>query len=416
MTCLAAYWYDPLRIKPNPRLHEESATDGERTIGEDRRVAAVSGRSEDAAFHTTTDDQGHITVVLTGNWTLRGIGRRHQALSAALRPYVARDAQASWDCREVLKLDNVGALILWRIHNFNRPVDVRVRPEHKALFQRWAERETPPASRRKRTPQFAGILLSAEQALVSHFLGFATLLGDVLLDTAGLVRRPARAPWKDISATIYEVGVRALGITALVGALVGVVMSYLSALELRTFGAQSYIVNVLGLSILRELGPLLAAILVAGRSGSAMAAELGVMRLTEELDALSAMGISRTLRLVLPKIVALGLGLPLLIIWTDAIGLLGGMITAHMELGISLVSFIHGIPAAVPVINLILGLVKGVVFGIVIALIACHFGLRIQPNTQSLAKETTNAVVTAITAVIFVDAVFAIAFRGLGLP
>ncbi len=416
MTCSAASCYDQSRIKPNPRLHEESATNGERTIGEDRRLGAVAGRFEDAAFHTTTDDRGHITVVLTGNWTLRGIGRRHQALSAALRPYAVRDAQASWDCRDVQKLDNVGALILWRIHGFSRPADVQVRTEHKALFQRWAKRQTPPATGRKKRPGLGETLLSTERAFISHFLGFATLLGEVLLDIVGLFRNPARTPWKDISATVYDVGVRALGITALVGALVGVVMSYLSALELRTFGAQSYIVNVLGLSILRELGPLLAAILVAGRSGSAMAAELGVMRLTEELDALSAMGVSRTLRLVLPKIVALGLGLPLLIIWTDAIALLGGMVTAHIELGISMASFIHGIPEAVPVINLILGLVKGVVFGIVIALIACHFGLRIKPNTQSLATETTNAVVSAITAVIFVDAVFAIAFRGLGLP
>lgn len=376
----------------------------------------MSGSFEDAGFHTARDDQGRTTVVLTGNWTLRGIGRRHQALSAALRPYAARETGASWDCRSVRRLDNVGALILWRIHGFSRPADVQIRAEHKALFRRWAERETPPPAGRKKRRGWAETLWSAERAFVSHFLGFTTLLGEVLLDSAALLRRPARMPWKDISATIYEVGVRALSITALVGALVGVVMSYLSALELRTFGAQSYIVNVLGLSILRELGPLLAAILVAGRSGSAMAAELGVMRLTEELDALSAMGVSRTLRLVLPKIVALGLGLPLLIIWTDAIALLGGMITAHIELGINVASFIHSIPEAVPVVNLILGLVKGVVFGIVIALIACHFGLRIQPNTQSLAKETTNAVVSAITAVIFVDAVFAIAFRGLGLP
>lgn len=398
------------------RFPEEPATNIESTIGEDRRAAAMSGSFEDAGFHTARDDQGRTTVVLTGNWTLRGIGRRHQALSAALRPYAARETGASWDCRSVRRLDNVGALILWRIHGFSRPADVQIRAEHKALFRRWAERETPPPAGRKKRRGWAETLWSAERAFVSHFLGFTTLLGEVLLDSAALLRRPARMPWKDISATIYEVGVRALSITALVGALVGVVMSYLSALELRTFGAQSYIVNVLGLSILRELGPLLAAILVAGRSGSAMAAELGVMRLTEELDALSAMGVSRTLRLVLPKIVALGLGLPLLIIWTDAIALLGGMITAHIELGINVASFIHSIPEAVPVVNLILGLVKGVVFGIVIALIACHFGLRIQPNTQSLAKETTNAVVSAITAVIFVDAVFAIAFRGLGLP
>ena len=355
-------------------------------------------------------------MVFTGNWTLRGVGRRGQGLSESLRPYARKTPQVAWDCREVQALDNVGALILWRLHNFTYPADIRIRAEHKALFHRWSERETPRKTEFQPRRSLAEVFSSVEQDLLSHIIGFATLVGQVVLDVAMLTRRPAQIPWKDISATIYEVGVRALGITALVGALVGVVMSYLSALELQTFGAQSFIVNILGLSILRELGPLLAAILVAGRSGSAMTAELGVMRLTEELDALSVMGISRTLRLVLPKIVALAISVPLLVIWTDAIALVGGMITAHIALGISIASFIHGIPAAVPLVNLILGIVKGGVFGVVVALIACHFGLRILPNTQSLGAETTNAVVTAITAVIFVDAVFAIAFRGLGLP
>ncbi|HUW97437.1 MAG TPA: ABC transporter permease [Acidiferrobacter sp.] len=372
--------------------------------------------SKTAAFYVQTDERDQTTVVLTGSWTLRGIGKHDRVLSEGLRPYAKRAPPVTWDCRQVHELDNVGALILWRLHSLAHPSDVRVRAEHEALFHRWSERQSLPKMELQPRRSLMEIFLSIGQDLLSHIMGFATLIGQVVLDTAMLVRRPARIPWKDISATIYEVGVRALGITALVGALVGVVMSYLSALELQAFGAQSFIVNILGLSILRELGPLLAAILVAGRSGSAMTAELGVMRLTEELDALSVMGISQTLRLVLPKIVALAISVPLLVIWTDGIALVGGMITAHIALGTSIASFIHGIPAAVPLVNLILGIVKGGVFGVVIALIACHFGLRIRPNTRSLGTETTNAVVTAITAVIFVDAIFAIAFRGLGLP
>jgi len=388
-------------------------------------AGAIKGQEKDemplmvpeaAGFHTATDEEGRSCVTLTGNWTLRGIGARGDELSYALKPYTQSHANVAWDCRDVQALDNVGALILWRLHGFDRPRDIKARPEHSALLHRWSERQTPPYTKIKQARSLNQALLAMEQGLISHAHDFTTLLGQIVLDIVLLARRPADIPWREISATIYHVGVRALGITAIVGALVGVVMSYLSALELQAFGAQSYIVNILGLSILRELGPLLAAILVAGRSGSAMAAELGVMRLTEELDALSAMGVSRTVRLILPKLVALGIGLPLLVIWTDAIALIGGMITAHMELGISIPSFIHGIPSAVPVINLILGIAKGMVFGVVIALIACHFGLRIKPNTQSLGLETTNAVVTAITAVIFVDAVFAIAFRGLGLP
>ncbi len=355
-------------------------------------------------------------LALTGHWTLRGIDGRAGALASELRKYTQEGEHVVWDCREVQALDNVGALVLWRLQGFTRREAIEVRPEHATLCERWSQRQAPPATPRPVRAGLLHTLIALERALWSHALDFTALLGQIVLDSGRLLRQPDRIPWKDISATLYEAGVRALGITALVGALVGIVMSYLSALELQTFGAQSFIVNILGLSIMRELGPLLAAILVAGRSGSAMAAELGVMRLTEELDALSAMGISQTVRLILPKIVALAIALPLLVIWTDAIGLLGGMVAAHITLGISIPSFLHTIPSAVPIVNFLLGIAKGVVFGIVVALIACHFGLRIQPNTLSLGTETTNAVVTAITAVIFVDALFAIAFRGLGLP
>jgi phospholipid/cholesterol/gamma-HCH transport system permease protein len=145
-----------------------------------------------------------------------------------------------------------------------------------------------------------------------------------------------------------------------------------------------------------------------------MTAQIGVMRVTEELDALAVMGIPHTLRLVLPKTIALALAMPLLILWTDAIALVGGMISAQMQLGIDYRYFISSLPAAVPTSNLWLGLGKGVVFGIFIALIACHFGLRIKPNTESLGEGTTSSVVTAITLVILIDAVFAILFRNIG--
>jgi phospholipid/cholesterol/gamma-HCH transport system permease protein len=177
-----------------------------------------------------------------------------------------------------------------------------------------------------------------------------------------------------------------------------------------------FIVNILGLSIIREIGPVLAAILVAGRSGSAMTAQLGVMRVTEELDAMSVMGIPQSLRLVMPKMVALAISLPLIILWTDAMALIGGMLAANYELGIGLQFFLSELPDAVPIANLWLGLAKGVVFGLLIALVACHYGMRIEPNTESLGLGTTSSVVTSITVVILADAVFAIVFRDIGIP
>jgi len=193
-----------------------------------------------------------------------------------------------------------------------------------------------------------------------------------------------------------------------------VVLSYLSAQQLRTFGADIYIVNLLGVAIIRELGPVLAAILIAGRSGSAMTAQLGVMRVTQELDAMMVMGIPPTLRLVLPKMIALGIAMPLVILWTDAISLIGGMVAAHAKLGITYHYFLVNLPQSVPISNLWLGLSKGVVFGFFIALIACHFGLRVKPNAVSLGEGTTASVVTSITAVILIDAMFAVMFSDVG--
>ena len=192
--------------------------------------------------------------------------------------------------------------------------------------------------------------------------------------------------------------------------------SYLSSLELKSFGAGNFIVAIVGIGILRELGPMLTAVLVAGRSGSAMAAQLGVMRVTQELDALSAMGVSQSLRLVLPKIVALIVVMPLLVVWSDILAMLGAMLAARATLGIGLWRFVDAFPHAVPLANFWLGVGKGAVFGALVALIACHFGLRIKPDTESLAVETTSAVVSAITLAIIADALFAIVFRNVGLP
>jgi phospholipid/cholesterol/gamma-HCH transport system permease protein len=246
--------------------------------------------------------------------------------------------------------------------------------------------------------------------------GMIALFGQLLLDVGYLLRHPADMPWREFAANIYKAGAQALSVTALVGFLIGITISYLSALQLKGFGADIFIVNILGISIIRELGPVLVAVLVAGRSGSSMTAQIGVMRVTEEIDALSTMGISRTIRVVLPKVLGLTVAMPLIVLWTSGVALFGGMVAAMLQLDLSLVYFFENLPRAVPAANLIIGLSKGVVFGFVIALVACHFGLRVKPNTESLAANTTSSVVTAITTVILVDAIFAIFTRHIGLP
>jgi phospholipid/cholesterol/gamma-HCH transport system permease protein len=249
-----------------------------------------------------------------------------------------------------------------------------------------------------------------------HVRDFADMLGMVVLEAMRFAIEPRSIPFKEFSAALYKAGMQALPISALVGFLIGVVLSYLSALQLRNFGAEALIINILGIGIIRELGPVLVSILVAGRSGSAITAQLGVMRVTEEIDALSAMGVSRYQRLVWPKVLALAIAMPLLVAWTSAAALAGGMVCADVLLDIEWAYFASALPNVVPIQNLYIGLAKGGAFGVTIALIACHFGLRVKPNTESLSANTTASVVTAITAVILLDAIFAMLTRGIGVP
>jgi len=360
-------------------------------------------------------DAGQVCVKLSGCWNIRSLSMNVD-IQQKLKNISANKTQ-QWDMRCVNVLDSGAALILWQAWGEKMPSALQIKPEHQGLLARW---QAQTVGTIEVTPfRFSSLLENCGQTAVNFWiqvLSFLSLLGQLVLDSIYLLAHPQDIPWAEISITIYDAGVRALGITALVGFLIGIVLSYLSALQLKMFGAEIYIINILGLSIIRELGPLLAAILVAGRSGSAMSAQIGIMRVTEELDALSAMGISHSVRLVFPKVMALTLVLPLLSIWTSITALLGGMFAAQTTLDISVMQFFMKLPDVVPLLNVFIGLIKSATFGLFIALIACHFGFRIKPNTESLGNETTNSVVAAITIVIMVDAVFAILFMRVGMP
>jgi len=362
----------------------------------------------------TMGDDGRPRITLSGAWVLRSLLPRATALRRQLLLH-ARDPKAQWDLAEVQSIDDAGALLLWRCWGRRRPA-LSLRPELEPAFANLSP-VAPPPPPRSATDPLAPIALFGRRliALREHLTDIVLISGHLVIDVFHLIRQPARMPWREISANIDRTGTQALPIIALVGFLVGVVLSYLSAKQLQAYGANIFIINILGVGIVRELGPMLAAILVAGRSGSSMTAQLGVMRVTEELDALAVMGISQTQRLVLPKVLALAITMPLLVLWCDAIALVGGMLAANWELGISYREFLHSLPATLPPSNLWLGIGKGVLFGILIAVIACHYGLRIKPNTESLATGTTESVVSAITIVILVDAAIAVMFSPVGL-
>ncbi|WP_116812187.1 MlaE family ABC transporter permease [Steroidobacter cummioxidans] len=359
--------------------------------------------------------QGGIeTVILKGAWTTLDLAELGPDLEHELADYGARK-NVTWDLSRLQALDRTAALVLWRAWGRRFPEKLLLPTSQQICFARLrgAEVSGDDTQRRNLTAPVVQLGQRSLQA-VGQLRDAIWLIGQLTLDLLDLTRHPQRFPGREISATIYTAGAQALGILALVGFLIGVVFSYLSGDQLRRFGASSFVVNLLGIATVRELGPLLAAILVAGRSGSSMTAQLGVMRLNEELDALTTMGIPYTQRLILPKVIALALAQPLSGLWTTAMALLGGMVSAKVSLDIGFRYFITQLPEVVPIANYWIGLSKSVVFGTIIALVACHFGLRVKPDTASLGAGTTSSVVVGITAVLMVDALFAIVFSHVG--
>ncbi|AEG91370.1 MlaE family ABC transporter permease [Ramlibacter tataouinensis] len=350
-----------------------------------------------------------------GQWTAAQFARPRLLRGLLARLGGAGPGQA-WDLSQAEQLDHVGAQLLWDHWGRRWPEQLQALPAQRAILERVAEYTTGTPARRRAGWRRAWLGLGSRVLHAGHELQlFVRLIGQLALNLGQLLRAPHLGPWRDFSGHLYRIGATALPITALVGFLIGVVLAYLTSQQLRAFGADAFIVNILGIALIRELGPMLAAILIAGRSGSAITAQIGVMRVTDELDAMSVMGISHSFRLVLPRALALAIAMPLISTWTTLCSLAGGLLAAYVALGITPTFFLNALPEAVSLGNLVLAVGKSVVFGLLIALVGCHFGLRVEPNTQSLGQGTTASVVTAITVVILVDALFAIVFQEVGL-
>ena len=363
---------------------------------------------------TTPDGPCHAVV---GRWSAAALAvpATWKAVTHTLQAAPAQPG-TGWNLEAVEHLDHMGAQVLWNHWGRAWPERVVLSDDQRSMLERVAQFSITPPQVAPRSPlqRFEGLGRGVMEAL-GQAKDFIKLIGQLFLDLLQLARSPGSGPWRDVSGHLWQMGGAALPITALVGFLIGVVLAYLTALQLRQFGAESFIVNILGIAVIRELGPLLAAILVAGRSGSAITAQIGVMRVTEELDAMRVMGISHGYRLVMPRAIALAIAMPLISVWTSAAALAGGMMAADLALGITPSFFFQSMPAAVNVSNLTLAVCKSVVFGLMIALVGCHFGLRVEPNTQSLGRGPTAAVVASITVVILINAVFAIAYRSVGV-
>ena len=225
---------------------------------------------------------------------------------------------------------------------------------------------------------------------------------------------PRSVRWRDALAVAEVVGVNALPIVALISFLMGLIMAFQAAIPLRQFGAELFIANLIGLSMLRELGPLMTAIVVAGRSGSAFAAELGTMKVREEIDALRTMGLDPVRFLIVPRVIAAVCMTPLLTIFANLIGLMGGSVVM-LSLGFPLITFFHQVQYAVSYGSLVGGLVKAFVFGILVAGIGCLRGLQTKTGATAVGESTTSAVVSGIILIAITDGIFSVVYYYLGV-
>jgi len=255
----------------------------------------------------------------------------------------------------------------------------------------------------------------ATKSLISDVGDFIEFFGHLVVKLLKLPFKPLSMRWEDFPMQFFRSGVLAIPITVLIVFLIGLITGYQGAMQLKRFGADMFIADLIGISITRELSPLMVAILVAGRSGSAFAAELGSMKLSDEINALTSMGYDKFEFLVLPRVLAVVLAMPFIVIICNLVGLFGGLIAALTTLDVTVVSYINRLEIALSYGDILSGLIKSIFFGFVIASIGCYKGLKVSGGADAVGRFTTSSVVAGVFMIILSDAIFTFIFQAIGI-
>ena len=364
------------------------------------------------------------TLALSGAWTARGIGAIGAAGSQFDALPLPENPEMVIDAARVEALDTAGAWVLnkllQRLREKGAVVQLRnLALEFAGLLDAVGQQagnqpavSNPPSGTSPSSLEGLGRNSAAAFEQTAALLGF---IGECALAFAGCVTHPSRLRWRPILYNIRSAGVDALPIVGLLSFLLGIVVAYQGADQLRQYGANIFVADLVGLSMLREFAPLITAIIIAGRSGSAYAAQIGTMAVTEEIDAMRTLGIAPLDVLVLPKIIALLIAMPLLTVFADALGVAGGMIMARAQLDVGFGEFIDRFTKAVSVTAYLIGICKAPVFAGIIAIVGCFQGFRTSGGADSVGRQTTRSVVQSIFLVIVADALFSVAFSALDL-
>lgn len=354
-----------------------------------------------------------------GSWTLNGIHKKSldqsfKKLNRSTPSLIILNAES------ITQLDSSGA---WQLYQWKKQLSkkrdaqlIGLSKKHQTLFAMIEQA----AQQIKPLPDvktYMGLALLGKKTIESwqEFKSFLCFIGKNFISAWQTIWHPQQLRGRAILSIIENTGLDALGIIALLSFMIGIVLTYQMGFQLKNFGATLFIIDLLGLAILREFAPLLTAIMIAGRSGSAFTAQLGMMKIKEEIDALNTMGVLPSQLLILPRIWGLLIALPLLTVWADIFGLLGGMAMTQHILNISYTDFLQRFPKVVSLSSLIIGIGKAPVFALIISSTACFQGLRVSGSADSVGRQTTRSVVQGIFFIIVADALFSILFSQLNI-
>lgn len=364
---------------------------------------------KEVAARIALGDDG--TVYLQGAWTMDHLHALERSLASFSWP---TSAEIVCDASEIGALDTGGAVLLQRTLSVaplkERRVSLRgLKPEYSELLKmvsaNWAGIESDTAPPRLGLLEIIGCATWTSLQEAASGLAF---LGESTAAIFRLLSRPRLIRWRSLFGSLQRDGFNALPIIGLLIFLMGIVIAYQGAEQLRSVGANIFVVDLVGISLLREIAPMVTAILVAGRSGSSYTAEIGTMKVTEELDALRAAGLVPMHILVVPKFFALLIAMPLLTVYADVVGVFGGMLIASSQLGVNFHEFLARFREAVALRHFVIGLVKAPVFAGIVALVGCYQGFKIRGGVDDVGRHTTISVVESIFLVIVFDALFSI--------
>jgi phospholipid/cholesterol/gamma-HCH transport system permease protein len=358
------------------------------------------------------------TIILSGSWLWSTINEN--SFSSKLSQ-IKNSKVVTVNGVNIDKIDTTGVYFIIRLVEYLKKNKIQLtklelNSSDGKLYERISTQSNTPIS--KRPTDNSKLLARLGISIVNSFniaLSLVSFFGLFCFNLIRFIKSPLHLDWREVSRTINDAGLKGLWVACLLSFLLAITLAYQMAPQFTTYGANVYIVNFLGIAMLKEVSPLITAVIVAGRTGAAITAEIGTRKVQEEIDALQTMGISTMQRIVLPKVLGVMIAVPLITSVADMASMLGGAIVSNSSLDVNYSLFLSRMQSYVSINNYTCGLIKSVAFAFIVALIGCFCGLRVKGNANSIGEATTKSVVSGIVLIVVVDAIFGIIFKTLGV-